>query len=357
VDVEVRAPQSVLADLKISDFVATMDLSAVQPGTPTSVPISVTCSSDAVRITSHDPLQQVVHLEEVGTLTLPVEIAIEGQVATGYVARQPVVIPGEVTVEGPRPYLAEVATVTGAVDVNGAREDVVTQVSVVPRDAAGRLVTGLQWSPDVVAARIGVTRRVGYKPDVEVVPDLRGDPAPGYRRGSVSVEPSTVTLAGPSSVLNELPGFVKTLPITITEATEVFTQRTPLTVPASVVVVGVNYVTVTIEILPILGSRTMTDTVEVQGLSQAWVATLSPNEVDVILEGPDTLLAVLTPESIQVFVNLFGLGPGVHRVAPVVLAPQGIRVVSVIPETIEVVIGLPSTPSPTSTASTKGPGS
>ena len=356
VDVDVRAPQSVLADLKISDFVATMDLSAVQPGVPTSVPISVTCSSEAVRITSYTPSQQAIHLEEVGTLTVPVQIAVEGQVAMGYVARQPVVIPTEVLVDGPRPYLAEVAAVTGAVDVNGAREDVVTQVALVPRDAAGRLVTGLQWSPDEVAVRVNVVRRVGYKPDVEIVPDLRGDPAPGYRRGSVSVEPSTVTLAGPSSVLNELPGFVKTLPISITEATEVFTQRTPLTVPTNVVVVGINYVTVTVEILPILGSRTMTDTVEVQGLSQAWVATLSPNEVDVILEGPDTLLAVLTPDSIQVFVSLFGLEPGVHRVAPVVLAPEGIRVVSVIPETIEVVIGLSPTPSPSPTVPSKKPG-
>jgi len=348
VEVDVRAPQSVLADLKTTDFVATMDLSAVQPGAPTSVPVSVTCGSEAVRITSYTPSLQAVYLEEVGTLTVPVEITTEGQVAMGYVATRPLVIPSEVLVDGPRPYLAEVAAVTGAVDVNGAREDVVTQVSVVPRDAAGRLVAGLQWSPDEVSVRVAVVRRVGYKPDVEIVPDLRGDPAPGYRRGSVSVEPSTVTLAGPSSVLNDLPGFVKTLPITITEATEVFTQRTPLTVPTNVVVVGVNYVTVTVEILPILGSRTMTGTVEVQGLSQGWVATLSPNEVDVILEGPDALLAVLTPDSIQVFVSLFGLGPGVHRVAPVVLAPEGIKVVSVIPETIEVVIGPLSTPSPTS---------
>lgn len=349
IDVEVRAPQSVLANLRLSDFVATMDLSAVEPGMSTSVPISVTCRSEAVRITTYNPQQQTVHLEEVGTVTVPVEILVEGQVATGYVARQPEVDPTEVVVEGPRPYLDQVVSLTGSVSVEGTRENVVEKVSVAPRDADGNLVAGLQWSPDKVEVRIDVRRRVGYKPDVEVVPDLRGDPAPGYRRGSVSVEPSTVTLAGPSSVLNELPGFVKTLPISITGATEVFTQRTPLTMPASVVVIGINFVTVTVEILPILGSRTMTGTVEVQGLSPVWVATLSPTEVDVILEGPDTLLAALTPEDIQVSVNLFGLGLGIHRVEPVVLAPEGIKVVSVIPETIEVVISPPATPGPTPT--------
>jgi YbbR domain-containing protein len=187
---------------------------------------------------------------------------------------------------------------------------------------------------------------------------VRGDPAPGYRRGSVSVEPSTVTLSGPPQVLNDLPGFVKTLPISITGATAVLTERTPLTMPTSVVVVGINFVTVTVEVLPILSSQTMTAVVDVQGLSLGWIATLSPSEVDVILEGPDTLLAELTPEDLQVFVNLFNLSLGVHRVEPVVLAPEGITVVSVIPETIEVVIALPPTPSPTltSTVTSEGPG-
>ena len=66
---------------------------------------------------------------------------------------------------------------------------------------------GLQWTPDAVEVRVIVRRRLGFKPEVEVVPDLRGEPAPGYRLGSVAVDPSTVTLAGVPSVLEELPGF------------------------------------------------------------------------------------------------------------------------------------------------------
>jgi YbbR domain-containing protein len=100
----------------------------------------------------------------------------------------------------------------------------------------------------------------------------------------------------------------------------------------------------------------MTDVVEIQGLSQGLAATLSPGDVDVILEGPDALLAQLTPGDIQVFVNLLELGLGVHRVPPVVLAPAGIRVVTVIPETIEVVITLPPTRVPSATPTPKGPG-
>jgi YbbR domain-containing protein len=355
VNVEARAQQSILAELKASDFVATMDLSDVEPGVSTSIPVSVTCSLEAVRIEAYDPQQETVHLEELSTITMPIEIEVEGQVATGYYPSRPAIDPEEVTLYGPVPNLGNVAYVTGLVNVEGAREDVLENVSITPRDSDGRLVSGVEWDPDQLEVSIRVRRRVGYKPDVEVVPDVRGDPAPGYRQGSVSVEPSTVTLAGPSQVLNDLPGFVETLPISITGATAVLTDRTSLTVPTNVVVVGVDFVTVTVDILPILSSRTMTSVVEIRNLAQGRLATLSPPEVDVILEGPDVLVTEVTPEDVQVFVNLFGLELGIHRVEPVVLAPEGITVVSVIPETIEVEIIIQPTPSPTSTLPVETP--
>jgi YbbR domain-containing protein len=354
VNVTVRAPQSVLDSLRPSDFAATMDLSAVQPGEPTSVPISVTANSELVRIRSYSPQQQAVHLEELGTQSFPIIIEPNGELATGYLSVPPVVTPREASVSGPLPYLAEVFLVQGSVNMAGARDDVVETVSITPRDAEGRLVAGLQWSPEQVEVLVGVRRRVGYKPDVQVIPDVRGDPAIGYRRASVSVAPSTVTLAGPSAALNEMPGFVETLPISITGATEVLTYRVPVTLPTNVVVVGINLVTVTVDILPILGSRAMTDVVEVQGLSRGWEATLSPGVVEVILEGPDTELSEILQDDLQVFVNLFGYGLGTHAVPPVVLAPQGIKVVTVIPESIEVVIQLPPTAVPTSTITFQG---
>lgn len=352
VTVEARAPQSVLIDLTVSNFEATMDLADVETGVTTTVPISVTCDIEAVRIVSYEPQQELVRLEELSTITLPVDITVEGEVATGYLSSQPVITPREVAIQGPVPFLDDIIAVTGSVDVEGAKEDIVGLVPVVPRDADGRLVPGVQWAPEQVEVRIGVRKRVGYKPEVEVVPDVRGDPAQGYRRGSVSVEPSTVTLAGPSAVLNELPGFAKTEPITITDLTESLTTRTSLDIPPNVIAVGVNFVTVTVDILPVLSSRTMTSTVEVQGLRPGWVASLSPSVVDVILEGPDTVLAELTADDIEVFVNLFNYSLGVHRVEPVVLAPEEVTVVSAIPETIEVVIALPpaaTLPPPTGT--------
>ena len=349
VDVLVRASQSILSDLQPSDFEAIMDLSIVEPGTPAVVPVDVGTSRESVRIEGVNPTAQTVHLEAVRTITLPVTIDVEGEAATGYQSSGPGVNPTLATVHGPEPFLAEVASVSGSLEVEGARDDVIQEVKIRPLDANGRLVPGVEWSPGEVEARVGVRRRLGYKPDVEVVPDLRGEPAPGYRRGSVDVEPSTVTLAGLPSVLDELPGFVETSPISVISATQDLTVRSPLTVPQNVVVVGVDFVTVTVEILPILSSRAMTATVEIRGVNSGWTATTSPSVVDVILEGPDTLLAELTSADIRAIVDVDGLGLGVHRVEPDVLAPEEVTVVSVIPETIEVVIARGPTPTPSLT--------
>ena len=205
-------------------------------------------------------------------------------------------------------------SVTGSISVDGIRESLVEQVSVTPVDADRSPLLDLEWSPQRVEVRIGVQRKVGYKPDVQVVPDLRGQPAPGYRLGSVTVQPSTVTLVGLPSVLNDLPGFVETLPISVTDATQNLTVRSLLTVPASVVVVDTSFVTVLVEVLPIQSSRALSRSVEIQGVRPGWQATASPGEVDVILEGPDALLVALTPDDIQITVNAFDLDVGVHRI-------------------------------------------
>lgn len=352
--VNVRAPDSVLADLRTSDFEATMDLAIAQPGVPALVPVEVASSSEAVRILSVEPGEQEIHLEAIRVVTLPVSIDIQGQPATGYRITSLEIVPDQVDSRGPEPSVRRVVSATGSVNVEGVREDYVEKVSVEAVDANGEPVPGLELSPSQAEVRVGVRKRLGYKPDVEVVPDLRGELASGYRLGSVSVEPQTVTLVGLPSLLDALPGFVETLPISVTGATEDLSQRTTLTLPAGVVVFGTNLVVVTVEVLPIESSRALTATVEIQGVQPGWMATASPTEVDVILEGPDATISAMTPQDLQVIVNVFGLGEGVHRVEPDVLAPDGVTVVSVIPETVEVVIVLAPTPTPAGTITPTG---
>jgi YbbR domain-containing protein len=193
---------------------------------------------------------------------------------------------------------------------------------------------------------VPVSSLAEFKPDVTVVPDIRGEPAPGYRRGEVLVRPSEVTLEGPSWVLDTLPDFVETMPITITGATETLSRQTPLTVPAEINVVEVSYVTVTVQVLPILGTRVMTGTVELLRVPPGARAIPIPDTVTVTLEGPDAKLTALTTGDLLIVLDLRGYALGVHQIKPEILTPEGVRVLSVDPETIEVVITPLPTPAP-----------
>jgi len=345
--VRVRAPQSVLESLSPSDFTATMDVTGVQVGRSEPVPVQVEIDNRVVRIEAISPARLAVHLEAVDTLVMSVTIGVEGEVATGYQLLEPTISPDSVVVKGPVSVLEQVSSVSGTLNVEGVRELVDAKVGVTPRDVDGNPITGLEWTPEQVAVQARVRNRLGYKPDVTVIPDLRGDPALGYRQGSVVVDPSTVVLAGLPSVLDRLPAFVMTRPVSITGATEDMTIRTTLTVPNGVMVANVQFVTVTLDILPIESSRIVTAAIEVQGLSPNLAASFSPNVVQVILVGPDTILSGLKPNDVRVIVDLFSYALGAHRVKPTPLVLPGITVVSVIPETVEVVIAPAPVPTPT----------
>jgi YbbR domain-containing protein len=113
-------------------------------------------------------------------------------------------------------------------------------------------------------------------------------------------------------------------------------------------------VLVTVDVAAIEGGQTVQRPVTFQGLRETRWATASPPQVDVILSGPLPRLNALTIRDVKVIADLFGLDPGIHKVKPTVVVPEGLRVESILPDTIEVEIGagFPPTPAATITATT-----
>jgi YbbR domain-containing protein len=344
--VTARARESVLSELRGSSFQATLDLSEVKPGVTVAAPIVVTCTNPDVRIEAVEPAKQAVTLAAVETVTRSVAVQLQGRVATGYEVGDLVVTPAEISIRGPEPYLSDVVSATALVNVEGIRRPMTMTVSVALSDKGGSPLSGVTAEPALVEVFVPVSSLAEYKPDVQVVPILHGDPAQGYRKGVISVKPSIVTLEGPLQVLDALPDFVETLPITITGATDSLSRQTLLAVPSDVGVVEVSYVTVTVEILPILGTRTMTGTVEMLRVPPGMMAIPDPAVVTVTLEGPGARLAAMEREDLLIVLDLRGYARGIYYVKPQVLVPEGVAIVAASPEIILVVIEPMPTPTP-----------
>ena len=120
---------------------------------------------------------------------------------------------------------------------------------------------------------------------------ITGTVAPGYWISNITVDPNTVTLLGPQAILEQIGGFVDTIPVDVSGAAGDILRRVPLAPPARVSALnqrGVSEASVQtrITIVPQLGNLRLTVPVELNGAQPTDTVSKSPASVDVLLSGP-----------------------------------------------------------------------
>jgi YbbR domain-containing protein len=192
--------------------------------------------------------------------------------------------------------------------------------------------------------------------DAAVHAVITGTVPNGYLLTSVNVEPTTVTLLGDRQVLDELGGFVDTVPIDVTGAAGDIVRRVPLAPPPGVSALNERGVTegsveVAIAITPLMGNLRLTVPIDVVGVAEDTTVSVSPPSVDVLLNGPLPLLDQVNADQrlVRVIVDASGLPPGTHQIVPRLIVPDGLEA-TVLPDTVEaVVVRLAPTPETEST--------
>jgi YbbR domain-containing protein len=353
VDVRVRGPQGTVNTLAPADFTAVVDLSDAEPGTQ-DVPIIVKSNVSSVEVLEIYPDAVVVQLVRKVEKEVPVVANLIGEPPFGFIADTPIITPTHVLVRGPEPKVDSVVQVDVSVRLTDAREDVRVTDFVSPRGSNGLVVSGLEIDPQVATVLVPIKQRQGFS-EKTVLPKIEGQPATNYRIAGITVEPTTVTLFGDPATLNEMPPFVETVPVDITGATEDIEERVPIVLPEAVAAVGAQAVVVHVQIVAIEGSVTMALNPVIQGLDpELAVESVSPETIDVILQGPLPKLQSLTADvNVQAVLNLSGRNVGVHSVTPVMVVPEGVTVQTILPETVQVTIGIKPTPTPTPTPTPK----
>jgi YbbR domain-containing protein len=350
--VRLLAPRTFWESNPSSDFRVYVDLKDLEPGIH-SVPVEILCAwceENRVRIVSVTPKQIAVRLEERASRVVEVQMGIIGEAALGYNLQRPVVTPSHVTIKGPRSAIESVVQIQGAVVVNVARSSFDRVVSLYALDQSNQEVRGITIEPPQVTVRVPVEQEQGFR-DLAVTVARDITPASGYWISNITVQPTTVTVNGPPTLIKSLPGSLQTQPITEQNVTESFERRVPLVVPDGVTIVGLSdpSVLVRVDVEVERSGRTVERVPQIRNLPPSYTATISPSRVQVILSGPIPELREVDPDTdMTVFVDLAGLTPGVHtlpvqvRVAPDTLQKR------VVPESIEVTITAPiPTPSPT----------
>ncbi|HQN44428.1 MAG TPA: CdaR family protein [Anaerolineaceae bacterium] len=348
---KLSAPRSIWGDLNNQPSLirAIVDLSGLEAGTHV-LPVQVQIGARPAQIESYTPATVEITLENLMTRTLPVNLAIQGEPAVGYQAETPALSNDSVTITGPEALVNQVDQVQAVLDVNLLQQSIVRTIPLKAVDATQSPVTGITLSPSEITVTQEITQRFGYR-SVVVNVVVSGQVAQGYRLTNISVFPPAVTVfSADPSIVDSLPGYVQTEALDLTNATDDLDMFLDLSLPDGLSVVGgQETVLVRVGIAAIESSAAYSNmTVEVVGLSSTLKASIAPEQVTVIVAGPLPMLDQLTIDGIRVMVDVTGLTAGTYQLTPnVEIAIQNLRVESILPETVEVVISSALSPTPT----------
>jgi YbbR domain-containing protein len=337
VTVRMRAPQSTFDALGAGSVQVPVDLSQLGVGEHV-VKLEPVVRASPAMVLSWRPVTASVTIAEVISTSVPVRVVLEGVPAIGYRAQPPLADPEQVLVTGARQIIEQLERLEVKVNIEGARSTVEQTARPMARSRDGATITNIVLSPTIVAVRVPLEQLSNFK-DLAVRVRPVGQPAEGYAITSISVSPQVVTVFGPREAIQQLPGFIDTLEVSVSGATQDVEQRVGLNVPPNISPIGDNMtVLVRVRIEPQQGARTVSRRPIIVGIGDGLTAKVSPLTVDIVLAGPQPTLNRLTLDNVRVEVDVTGLEVGVHQLTPKVTVPEDVSVQSVVPSTVQVEI-------------------
>ncbi len=330
------APQESWKFIEPGSFRVWVDLSAAKSGL-VQADVFVEASDPQVRVLETTPAKLSVRVEELKSVTIPVQVNQAGQVPFGYRTGEPRVEPATVQVSGPTSAIEKVNVAQVSVRLDEARSTIDRSLKPEPRGPGG-VVAGVRVEPQNVTVTLPVEQIAGSKA-VSVVPIVRGQPAAGYWLGAITVDPSTVQIVGDPNILDTVT-VLNTGDVDATGAQAEVIRSVPIVRPSGISLVREQNTTVRVAVLPLQGQQVRDLQVTAQNVPEGFTATIAPVSVSVSLSGPQPALLRFGPQDFAVTVDLTAQQPG-NPTLPVqvpvqIQVPEGVRVDRILPEQVAV---------------------
>ncbi len=290
-----------------------------------------------VRVVETIPAVVTVNLEEFVSRDIDVSARLVGAVPLGY---QVVATSPErevVRVSGPESLVALVREAVAEANVSGLTVPLTQTVDLTARGEAGGEILGVRIDPPSLGVAVDVVQTTLSR-TLPVEVRIAGDPAPGYRVVGVTVRPSTVVVQGTIEVLQGLDRLtLSTVDISGANTAEV-RHVVPVSLPEGVRSAADAQVVVTVTIAEVGGSVRLTVEPRAVNVAAGLVASFDATVIFVLLEGPLTDLESLNAADVSVTVDAEGQSAGTVTLDVAVVAPYGISVALVQPDTLSVTL-------------------
>lgn len=348
VDIRYRIATGAPAHVTAESFAVTVDLSSYdmsQAPQVQALKIRVRAVSDGLTVLFHTPSTVSVAIDRLDEAR--VRVAVDsGQVPPGLEIGTPQLDVRQVTASGPQSLLRRVDRALATVRIDPSGIDCCGQVELVPVDIDGRRVESVELNPSTVRVEIDVST-VETSRTVPIRPLVTGAPAAGFEVGTVTSNPSVVTLRGAPEVLAAI-GEVLTQPISLSGSNTTLRATGSLVIPegARLADPAAAEPTIVIEVREVVGTRTLLLGLVCVGAPPASACLPQIDQVAITVGGTASDLDALDPADLTATLDVSGLGPGDHLVQPVVALPAGVTQVTISPISVTVTIVPPATPAP-----------
>lgn len=340
---EISGPEDDLEDLPDDSFEATVDLEGLEPGVR-RVEIDVDGPQN-VRIRSKTPSEVTVRLARELVATVPITVEVSSQPPFMFKPGSISQGASEAVIRGPEESVRRVVAASAELNLQTQTSDVSVTLPLTPVDAALNPVEGVTASPEGVAVQVPIVPEFGPQ-QVSVVPDVIGQPAPGYVIESIDWNPKIIEVVASGGVS----GTFQTEEIDLTGLTQPISTSVALERIPNIITRPPNVqVEVRVSIIPIAVPAQLPLLVQISPINTDpnLLASADPGSFQITLEGPLKRLSELASgESVVVAtVDLGGLGPGTHRVEVEIDKPDDLTIVTPLDPTVTVT--LQPMPSPT----------
>jgi YbbR domain-containing protein len=348
VDIRYRSATDPPVNVTTDSFAVTIDLATYdmsQAPQVQSLKVTVRALSDGIEVLSFTPRAISVAIDRLDETQ--VRVAVDsGAVANGLEIGTPQLSAQRVTASGPRSLLDRVDRALATVRIDPSGIDCCGQVDLVPVDIDGRRVESVELDPSTVRVQIDVST-VETSRTVPIRPLLTGAPAAGFEVGTVTAEPSVVTLRGSPEVLAAI-AEILTEPISLAGSNATLRATGTLVLPegARLADPAASEPTIVVQIRETVGTRTLVLGVVCSGAPQGSACLPQIGQVAATVSGTVSDLDALDPADLTALLDVTGLGPGDHLVQPTVTLPAGLTLVTLSPISVTVTIVPPATPAP-----------
>ena len=298
-----------------------IDLSRVKGEGENEVP--VTFSSQLYGpVVSCEPASVTLNVERYITRRIPVVLETKGEPEGCYLdsARTD---PSMLSVSGPQSLISQVARAVATLDasqLSGERMSDRMTVDVRLQSSKGETIESdlieitnqtVITSSVVVETELLPMKAVPLQLDEFII----GTPAVGYELYDVIASVDSIDVAAKAEVLEAMSVFTTEQPLSVEDATEDVSGYVRLKRPSGIENSVPYDVAVTAKIREMEIQRTFRNiAVEVDGLNDAYSASLSRSKQVVQLHGAYSFISSLREKDIRLFVDVNGLGAGEHEV-------------------------------------------